>query len=105
MTPYAASHPFEDWAETFAHYLHIHDALGSADSAGLRIGVAQIFRPRRAPGFRTDVARWLSIAGAVNDVSRSLGTAPVYPVDMGPVAIDKLAFVHDRVSEATLTSG
>ena len=104
VTPYAASHPLEDWAETFAHYLHIHDALGSADSSGLRIDLDGIFRTRRSPGFRQDVARWLSIASAVNDVSRALGAAPVYPVELGPVAIDKLAFVHDRIIEATRTT-
>jgi hypothetical protein len=104
VTPYAASHPLEDWAETFAHYLHIHDALGSADSTGLRVDLAQIFRPRRSPGFRKDVARWLSIATAVNEISRALGTTPVYPVDPGPGAIDKLEFVHDRISEAARTT-
>ena len=30
VSTYAAAHPYEDWAETFAHYLHIVDALETA---------------------------------------------------------------------------
>src|ERR1700733_11416100 len=29
VTAYASSHPWEDWAETWAHYLHIIDTLGT----------------------------------------------------------------------------
>ena len=38
VTAYAASHPLEDWAETFAHYLHTRDGLQTADSHGLHAG-------------------------------------------------------------------
>jgi hypothetical protein len=30
ISKYATSHPWEDWAETWAHYLHIMDMLETA---------------------------------------------------------------------------
>jgi len=35
VTAYASSHPHEDWAETFAHYIHIVDTLDSARAYGI----------------------------------------------------------------------
>ena len=43
-------HPWEDWAETWAHYLHMVDTLETARAFGLSIRPAVPARPawRRA---------------------------------------------------------
>src|SRR5262249_7635946 len=37
VSAYASTHPWEDWAETWAHYLHIVDALETAAACGVRL--------------------------------------------------------------------
>ena len=37
ISKYASSHPWEDWAETWAHYLHIMDTLETAHYLGLSL--------------------------------------------------------------------
>jgi hypothetical protein len=37
ISSYATTHPWEDWAETWAHYLHMADALETAASIGLSL--------------------------------------------------------------------
>ena len=41
MSSYATMHPAEDWAETFAHYLHIRDTLDTAAAFGFAPAGAQ----------------------------------------------------------------
>ena len=99
VSPYAAAHPFEDWAETFAHYLHIMDAIDTATAYELV--------PAEPPGAKGDASphdwfeamlnAWRPINDAVNAVAESLGAAPLYPFDPVGIVIDKLAFVHQQV--------
>jgi hypothetical protein len=37
VSAYATTHPWEDFAETFAHYLHIVDTLETANAFGICI--------------------------------------------------------------------
>jgi len=39
ISAYATMHPWEDWAETWAHYLHMVDTLETAKSHGLTVRV------------------------------------------------------------------
>jgi len=100
VSPYAASHPFEDWAETFAHYLHIADVTDTAIAHGL-------IPP---PGAETQGAApqgceltamldmWRPINAAVNAIAESLGERALYPFDPAAGVVDKLAFVHKQIS-------
>jgi len=97
ISPYAASHPSEDWAESFAHYLHVHDALGSAVAAGIDVGPIASTETHPTEDYRAQFAGWLHLAAAVNDVTEALGLETVYRFDPGPGAIDKLVFVHERL--------
>ena len=38
ISAYAATHPWEDWAETFAHYLHITDTLEMVHALNFPLG-------------------------------------------------------------------
>jgi hypothetical protein len=108
ITPYASSHPWEDWAETWAHYLHIVDTLETAHAFGLRV------RPRiaqevglsaepeydaYAPGhdIQCMVHDWLPLTFAMNSLNRSMGLPDLYPFILSPGVIEKLGFVHQLV--------
>ncbi len=44
---------------------------------------------------------WLPLTFAVNSLNRSMGQPDLYPFVLGPTVIGKLAFIHERVYEAT----
>ena len=104
---YATSHPWEDWAETWAHYLHIVDTLEMAGAFGIRVkpGVAQgpdleaaiDFDPHAVRGIDTLIQAWLPLAFAVNSLNRSMGQPDLYPFVLAPRAIEKMGYVHDLV--------
>jgi hypothetical protein len=111
ISRYATMHPYEDWAETFAHYLHILDTLQTAESFGL--GTSETLRDRRhdrpreehatrPDGSRTctDVmSHWLDLSYALNQINRSMGQPDLYPFVLAPRVMEKLAFV-DRLVRA-----
>jgi hypothetical protein len=111
VTAYATMHPWEDWAESFAHYLHIRDTLQTAASFGLLVtGPVQtrdralVAVPRATPAdpeFDEIIDRWLPLTYALNAVNRSMGRDDLYPFTLAPTVIDKLGFVHESVQSAT----
>lgn len=109
MSAYASTHPWEDWAETFAHYIHMVDALDTAEAegmepraAGLQQGAAWPFRAYdlyRDEGFPELMARWIPLTLALNSMSRSIGNVDFYPFVIPAPAYDKLAFVQRVIRE------
>jgi hypothetical protein len=107
VSSYATSHPWEDFAETWAHYLHIVDTLEMAAEFGLdvkprldRIGGLSAhfdFDPYRAQAIDPVVAAWLPFVFTMNSVSRTMGTRDLYPFVLTPAVIAKLGFIHDLV--------
>jgi hypothetical protein len=112
VSAYATMHPWEDWAETFAHYLHIRDALQTAAAHGLRVEGPAIATTDEAPlhaapgdgdGDRNGDVRalleaWLPLTYALNAMSRSMGSTDLYPFVISPPVQDKLALVHRLVT-------
>jgi hypothetical protein len=107
VSAYASAHPYEDWAETWAHYLHIRDTLDTARAYGLSIDNADL--PPHAVdarwSFKDLVAAWLPVTFAVNELNRSMGQADMYPFVLPPAALEKLEFVHDLVIDAGASQG
>lgn len=103
VSSYAAAHPWEDFAETFAHLLHITDGLRTADTFGLRVGATaqEAFDDADGAGPPRPVDRlvadWLSLTLALNAMSRSIGSDDLYPFVLSDEVVDKLAWVHDLV--------
>jgi hypothetical protein len=97
VSAYATMHPAEDWAETFAHYLHIRDTLQTAREFGLERGGSAL---DDAIGMDAIIAAWLPLSYALNQVNRSMGLGDLYPFVLPPVVMDKLAFVHGLVAPA-----
>jgi hypothetical protein len=109
VSAYASTHPWEDWAESWAHYLHMTDALETAHSTGLSLRPPRRDEPFMStpphplrPGggsFEQMMAAWLPLTYALNNLNRGLGRADSYPFVLSPTVIDKLRFVHKTVWE------
>jgi hypothetical protein len=106
VTAYASAHPWEDFAETWAHYFHIVDTLETAFAFRLRL------RPRMAKGADLDalidfdphvaemdriIDSWLPLTFAVNSINRSMGQPDLYPFVPAPPVIWKLSFIHNQI--------
>ncbi len=105
VSPYATAHPWEDWAETWAHYLHMMDTLETAWSFGIRIDPVELDKasgirasilkePYGITDFNRLIKRWLPLCFAVNSLNRSMGHADFYPFVLSPAVIEKLQFIH-----------
>jgi hypothetical protein len=103
VTAYASVHPWEDFAETWAHYFHMVDTLETAGGFGITLRpkvakggelAAKIdFDPHQAPLDRI-IEAWLPLTFAVNSINRSMGLSDLYPFVLAPPVIVKLAFLH-----------
>ncbi len=113
VTPYAASHPLEDWAETFAHYLHIIDTVDTAVAHDLlprdttTTTTARDTTTAMAAGavgsleFDDILDAWRPINSAVNAIAETLGVSAIYPFEPAGLVVDKLAFVHRHIAAQT----
>lgn len=109
VSAYASAHPWEDWAECWAHYLHMQDGLETAAAWGLSLhqalpgGAPVIALPLEAT---TDglapvlVEQWLPVSQFINAMDRSLGAHDSYPFAMPTPVIEKLEFIHKVISAA-----
>jgi hypothetical protein len=104
ISAYASSHPWEDFAETWAHYFHMIDTLETAHVAGLAVSPKLPQSPGAVFDFHpldTDMSRlveaWLALTFAVNSLNRSMGLHDLYPFVLGPLAVAKLTFIQQRI--------
>ena len=112
VSAYASMHPWEDWAETWAHYLHMVDAVDTGRAYGVQL------RPRVDPSTGADTEKlrlptasgdrfdammgyWYPLTFALNGLNRSMGHVDWYPFVLSPSAIAKLRFVHEVVAAHT----
>jgi hypothetical protein len=111
VSAYASTHPWEDWAETWAHYLHMVDTLDTAMSFGLEAADLEIsyepftadllYRPEDAGAadFLSFVNAWTELTGVLNELSRSMGQPDFYPFVLPRATVRKLHFVHLVVAQ------
>lgn len=112
ISAYAAAHPHEDWAECFAHYLHMVDSLEMAGSFGLRTrprldqdGALESevdFSPYRA-SIDDILLAWTPLTVAMNAMNRCMGTPDLYPFVLSPAVARKLGFIHELVHDRPQT--
>lgn len=107
ISVYASCHPWEDWAECWAHYMHLWDGLETASAWGLRLDAAVPNLPpvhagaipAGAQDFRQRaVADWLPISQFCNAMSRSMGAQDAYPFVMPDRVLKKLEFIHQAIA-------
>jgi hypothetical protein len=115
VSAYATAHPWEDWAETWAHYLHIVDTLGTARSYGMALRPEAVGL-RKTPelsltarrldfdDFEDLIAGWIPLTLALNSLNRGMGLPDLYPFVLSERAIRKLRFVHDVIERARCSS-
>ncbi|MFT4887858.1 MAG: hypothetical protein ACJAY7_001920 [Pseudohongiellaceae bacterium] len=91
ISRYAQSHPFEDWAEVWSHYLHMIDTLETAADYNLEQGA------KRFDEFGETLAKWTQLAMVLNSLNRSMGLEDAYPFTLAGKMLKKLRFVHDSI--------
>ncbi|MGV0816129.1 putative zinc-binding metallopeptidase [Mycolicibacterium boenickei] len=102
VSSYATMHAAEDWAETFAHYLHMRDTLDTAAAFGLAPAGASYGRKMLGPsGFDTIIEMWLPLVWSLNMVNRSMGHSDLYPFVLPPAVLEKMRFVHAVIDEVS----
>jgi hypothetical protein len=109
VSQYATTHPWEDFAETWAHYLHIVDTLEMVAASGMsvrpivdRVGdhsASVDFDPYYASSIELLIEAWLPFVFAINSVSRAMGERDLYPFVIAPPVVKKLGFVHDVIHD------
>ena len=109
VSAYATAHPWEDWAETWAHYLHMVDLLETAASYNTRLTVPggdddeveEVTNPFETgePDFEALVDQWIPVTLLVNSLNRSLGQEDAYPFALSKGALQKLRYVHDVINQ------
>ncbi len=88
ISAYASSHPSEDWAECWGHYLHIFDALDTAWAHGL------LGTPPLAMVMAERLAAWTRISLMLNELNRSVGRGDAYPFVINELVAEKLEFIE-----------
>jgi hypothetical protein len=108
ISAYATAHPWEDWAETWAHYLHMVDGLETAAACGLKLDPGRADEPA-LPAAPADPGRarfarlqrdWIALTYVMNNLNRSMGLNDAYPFVLSAPALAKLEFVHRIIAGA-----
>lgn len=113
VSAYASSHPWEDWAETWAHYLHMVDVLETAQAYRLELR-AEKSRPRgfqssgnldayRSMSFDELMQQWIPLTLVMNGLNRSMGHDDFYPFAIPQKAVEKLEFIHRIIRTSVRT--
>jgi hypothetical protein len=112
ISSYASTHPWEDWAETWAHYLHVVDSLDTALGYGLDADDLEaeiepftresLYSPDDpdAERFLSLLNAWLEMTTVLNELARSMGQHDFYPFVMSRPVVKKLQFIHLIVARA-----
>jgi hypothetical protein len=104
ISKYATSHPWEDWAETWAHYLHTMDIVETAHFIGLNMDPPDILRdmaskatidPYTIQDFNTIIKTSVPLSFAVNSINRAMGIPDVYPFVVTQPIVQKMNFIHN----------
>ncbi len=115
VSAYASVHPWEDWAECWAHYMHMVDTVDSALSYGLTLDSSQLeftpftadrlYQPEHpdAMRFLAFVNHWTQLTMMMNGMSRAMGQPDFYPIVLPHKAVTKLHFIHLVVSSCSVS--
>lgn len=110
ISAYATAHPWEDWAETWAHYLHIVDTTEMAAAFGVRLAppvdiTGELktridFDPYRLAAIEELIDHWVPLSSLINNLNRAVGQHDAYPFVLTPAVVAKLGFVQSVMREA-----
>lgn len=105
ISAYASSHPWEDWAETWAHYLHMIDLIETGNNYRIQPEIPEMVAPQPGKWLTRPLDssldemlnQWFPLVAATNSLNRSMGLPDLYPYVMADTVIEKLRFVHELV--------
>ena len=110
ISAYATAHPWEDWAESWAHFMHIQDTLEVANDFGL-VGKSVRLDPRDARRktwlsseditFEGIIGAWAELSLALNSINRCMGISDAYPFVLSPAIVKKLGFIFEMIASGT----
>jgi hypothetical protein len=110
ISAYASTHPWEDWAESWAHVMHMVDALETAHEVGLSVKPARHDEPSLVAPAKTSPARigdfdqliseWYALSYVLNNLTRGLGLPDAYPFVLSGPVIEKLRFVCSTIANS-----
>jgi len=109
ISTYASSHPWEDWAETWAHYLHMLSTLDTAYHIGMTVekrhknGPELRFTeaPTHAQDFELTLNNWFALSYGLNSLNQSMGLEDAYPFILSSTVLDKLRFIHKVLQQVS----
>ncbi|NMA97667.1 MAG: hypothetical protein GX970_06085 [Phyllobacteriaceae bacterium] len=111
ISAYATAHPWEDFAETFAHYLHIVDTVEMAAAFGVRARPATQDESLTIPAVALDPYReldigriidnWIPLSSLLNNLNRAVGQPDAYPFILTSAVVEKLGFINDLVHQGS----
>lgn len=114
ISAYSSSHPFEDWAETWAHYLHCIDTFETLHSFGVSVNPLvkteppmdrkADFNPYTSESFEPIFDSCIPLMLAINSVNRSMGQPDLYPFVFPQAALEKLEFIHRLIIQSNVSS-
>lgn len=108
ISSYASMHPWEDWAETWAHYMHMIDTLETARSYGLtleaRVSIdAETLSTKPVAVQKADFKKlldgWIPLTVAMNSLNRSMGLKDPYPFELTNPIIQKIQLIHQLIND------
>lgn len=97
ISAYASCHPHEDFAESWAHYLHIADSLETAQSYGISKPAEAEAGANTCDPFDAMINAWVPLTVAVNALNRAMGQPDLYPFILSAPVIEKLRFIHHLI--------
>jgi len=108
ISKYATAHAWEDWAETWAHYLHVMDMVETAHFFGVKVDPSDTlkgmeanvsFDPYTESDFQTIVETCVPLSFAVNSINRAMGVPDVYPFVINQGVVEKMKFIHSLLAK------
>ena len=103
VSAYASRHPWEDFAETWAHCIHILDTLETASASTVALCGRDLSSPlplEAGRPFTAVLADWAPLTVCLNQLNRSMGMRDAYPFVIAPPVVRKLEFIHDACLRA-----
>jgi len=102
ISPYASMHPWEDWAECWAHYMHMLDTLETAEAFQLHLGspIPSVELPqthRDEDSISTLLSDWMRLAVGINALNRSMGMPDPYPFVINAAVKNKIQWIHSMI--------
>lgn len=103
ISAYATSHPWEDFAETWAHWMHIADGIETAAAYAMSLDGRPVTEDAYAAiKVQPVIEAWVPVTVALNNMNRAMGQPDLYPFVLNKPVMAKLQFINDLIHDAKI---